>query len=80
LRGAGVVSASTRDATMQKLFDPVNGIGLSFTRNPMGASDLARFSYSYDDTCCDLNDVAPAATPTSSRSPSRPSSSARASR
>jgi glucosylceramidase len=56
LRGAGVVSASTRDATMQKLFDPVNGIGLSFTRNPMGASDLARFSYSYDDTCCDLND------------------------
>jgi len=56
LRGSGAVSASTRDATMQKLFDPVNGIGLSFTRNPMGASDLARFSYSYDDTCCDLND------------------------
>jgi glucosylceramidase len=56
LRGSGVVSANTRDATMQKLFDPVNGIGLSFTRNPMGASDLARFSYSYDDTCCDLTD------------------------
>ncbi len=25
------------------------GIGLSFIRNPMGASDLARFHYSYDD-------------------------------
>ncbi len=41
---------------MKDLFDPVNGIGLSFVRNPMGASDLARFNYSYDDTCCDLND------------------------
>jgi glucosylceramidase len=27
LRGSGALSASTRDATMQKLFDPVNGIG-----------------------------------------------------
>ena len=34
---------------MQKLFDPVNGIGLGFLRNPMGASDLARNSYTYDD-------------------------------
>src|SRR5258708_12838447 len=34
---------------MTKLFDPVNGIGLDFLRNPMGASDLARYSYSYDD-------------------------------
>jgi glucosylceramidase len=46
---------------MQKLFDPVNGIGLAFTRNPMGASDLARFNYSYDDTCCNLNDFSLAA-------------------
>ncbi|MEV4757201.1 ricin-type beta-trefoil lectin domain protein [Micromonospora sp. NPDC049559] len=56
LRGSGILSASTRDTVMRNLFDPVNGIGLSFTRNPMGASDLARFSYTYDDTCCDLND------------------------
>jgi glucosylceramidase len=56
LRGSGALSAATRDAVMQKLYDPVNGIGLSFTRNPMGSSDLARSSYSYDDTCCDLND------------------------
>jgi glucosylceramidase len=55
LRGSGVVNASTRDAVMRKLFDPVNGIGLSFVRNPMGSSDLARSSYSYDDSCCDLN-------------------------
>jgi len=38
-----------RDATMKALFDPVNGIGLDFLRNPMGASDLARYNYSYDD-------------------------------
>jgi glucosylceramidase len=56
MRGSGALTAATRDATMQKLFDPVNGIGLSFIRNPMGSSDLARSSYSYDDTCCDLND------------------------
>jgi glucosylceramidase len=56
LRGSGAVSQATRDSVMQKLFDPVNGIGVSFTRNPMGSSDLARSSYSYDDTCCDIND------------------------
>jgi glucosylceramidase len=53
LRGGGIVSETTRNDVMRKLFDPVNGIGLAFTRNPMGASDLARFTY---DTCCDLND------------------------
>jgi glucosylceramidase len=34
---------------MQSLFDRTNGIGVSFLRNPMGASDLARSHYSYDD-------------------------------
>ncbi len=34
---------------MRKLFSPSEGIGLSFLRNPMGASDLARFGYTYDD-------------------------------
>jgi glucosylceramidase len=56
MRGSGALTASTRDAVMRKLFDPVEGIGLSFVRNPMGSSDLARYSYSYDDTCCDLSD------------------------
>lgn len=37
IHGSGALSASTRDAVMRQLFDPVNGIGLSFTRNPMGA-------------------------------------------
>jgi glucosylceramidase len=56
MRGSGALTASTRDAVMRKLFDPAEGIGLGFVRNPMGSSDLARYSYSYDDTCCDLSD------------------------
>jgi glucosylceramidase len=55
LNSSNTISAATRDQVMRDLFDPVNGIGLAFVRNPMGASDLARFNYSYDDTCCDLN-------------------------
>ncbi|MFC4006467.1 ricin-type beta-trefoil lectin domain protein [Nonomuraea purpurea] len=56
LRG-GPVSAATRDAVMRKLFSPAEGIGLSFVRNPIGASDLSRPGMvSLDDTCCDLND------------------------
>jgi glucosylceramidase len=55
MNSSGALSAATRDATMQKLFDPVNGIGLSFLRNPMGASDLARYSYTYDDGGADPN-------------------------
>jgi len=49
MSGSGALSAATRTATMQKLFDPNTGIGLSFLRNPMGASDLARGDYTYDD-------------------------------
>jgi glucosylceramidase len=49
MNSSGALSQATRDDTMRKLFDPVNGIGLSFLRNPMAASDLARYSYSYDD-------------------------------
>ena len=45
------VVTSTREQVMQALFDPVSGIGLSFLRNPMGASDFTctREPYSYDD-------------------------------
>ncbi|WP_433893908.1 ricin-type beta-trefoil lectin domain protein [Streptomyces sp. CA-111067] len=49
LNSSGALSAATRNSVMQKLFDPVNGIGLDFLRNPMGASDLARGNYTYDD-------------------------------
>ncbi|MEU6078456.1 lectin [Micromonospora sp. NPDC047074] len=53
----GPISAATRDAVMRKLFSPTEGIGLSFVRNPIGASDLSRPGHvSLDDTCCDLND------------------------
>lgn len=56
LRG-GPISAATRDAVMRRLFHPTDGIGLSFVRNPIGASDLSRPGHvSLDDTCCDLND------------------------
>ncbi|BCJ69004.1 lectin [Polymorphospora rubra] len=56
LNSSNTVSTATRDRVMRELFHPVDGIGLAFVRNPMGASDLARFNYSYDDTCCDLGD------------------------
>ena len=49
LNSSGALSAATRDSVMTSLFSPTSGIGLGFVRNPMGASDLARSSYSYDD-------------------------------
>jgi glucosylceramidase len=49
MNSSGALSAATRADTMQKLFSPTAGIGVGFLRNPMGASDLARFNYSYDD-------------------------------
>src|SRR6267142_1440246 len=44
-----VLPASSLPAVMRSLFDRTQGIGVSFLRNPMGASDLARTVYSYDD-------------------------------
>lgn len=38
-----------RKATLEMLFDPKKGIGLSVLRQPMGASDFALNHYSYDD-------------------------------
>jgi len=49
MNSSGALTSATRTTVMQKLFDPSTGIGLSFLRNPMGASDLARFDYTYDD-------------------------------
>ncbi len=49
LNSSGALTAATRDDTMRKLFSPTDGIGLSFVRNPMGSSDLARYGYTYDD-------------------------------
>ncbi|GAA2743810.1 ricin-type beta-trefoil lectin domain protein [Kitasatospora cinereorecta] len=58
LNSSGALSAATRDATMRKLFSPTDGIGLSFVRNPMGASDLARYGYTYDDQPAGASDPA----------------------
>src|SRR5215207_2663260 len=45
-----VASPAGRAAAMNNLFTRTGaGIGVSFVRNPMGASDLARSHYSYDD-------------------------------
>src|SRR5215470_19210486 len=56
MNSSGALSATTRNQVMTALFSPTSGIGLDFTRNPMGASDLARGNYTFDSTCCDLND------------------------
>ena len=44
------MSGSQRNTVMQNLFDPKQGIGISFVRIPMGASDFSiNGPYSYDD-------------------------------
>ena len=43
------LTAAQRDEVMRKLFDPKSGIGISFVRVPIGASDLSRNHYSYDE-------------------------------
>ena len=44
------LSPSQQSSLMQQLFSPTGGIGLSFLRQPMGASDFAvNGNYSYDD-------------------------------
>lgn len=40
---------SASDAMLRELFDPKTGLGLSFMRVPMGASDFSSTHYSYDD-------------------------------
>lgn len=45
-----VATPADRESAMSKLFTrDGNGIGLSFMRNPIGASDMARSQYSFDD-------------------------------
>ena len=44
------MNTSQRNDLMKRLFDPANGIGISFVRIPMGASDFSvNGPYSYDD-------------------------------
>jgi glucosylceramidase len=45
-----IASSPHRDAIMRDLFDPHRGLGLSYLRQPMGASDfVAGDHYTYDD-------------------------------
>ena len=60
------VPASQLNSVMTSLFNRSNGIAIGFVRNPMGASDLARFIYSYQDSSAgqfsiahDLADIVP---------------------
>ncbi len=48
-----VYNSPLRNTIMTKLFDPTQGIGLDFLRQPIGASDFARSVYSYDDGASD---------------------------
>ena len=43
------LSRAQRDQLMQELFSQTSGIGLSFTRLTIGASDFSRSHYSFDD-------------------------------
>src|SRR5437899_6120195 len=43
------LTAAQREALLQELFGPSPGLGLSFTRLTMGASDFSLHQYSYDD-------------------------------
>lgn len=43
------VPSNNIGAVMTNLFNRTSGIGISFVRNPMGASDIARYDYTYDD-------------------------------
>lgn len=43
------MTSSQREALLQELFSRPNGLGLTFMRIPMGASDFSLNDYSYDD-------------------------------
>jgi len=45
----GILSDSARQQLMKDLFDPVDGIGLSLLRQPMGTSDFRWADYTYND-------------------------------
>jgi glucosylceramidase len=52
------LSPAQRNALLQDLFSPTSGIGLSFTRLTIGASDFSRSHYSFDDVPTGERDTA----------------------
>lgn len=49
------LNPAERQAVLADLFDPETGIGLSYLRQPMGASDFRLQEYSYDDLPVGVN-------------------------
>ncbi|NUO37589.1 MAG: glycosyl hydrolase [Gemmatimonadaceae bacterium] len=54
----GRLPSAQRDTILRELFGPEPGIGLSFVRVPMGASDFSTRHYSYDDVPAGARDTA----------------------
>jgi glucosylceramidase len=52
------MDAATRAATLRKLFDPIDGIGISYLRLTIGASDFSLSDYTYDDLPANQEDFA----------------------
>jgi glucosylceramidase len=50
-----IYNSSARTSVMNALFNPSSGIGLSFLRQPLGASDFSLNFYTYDDGAADPN-------------------------
>jgi glucosylceramidase len=50
---SNVYNSSARNTIMNALFSPTSGIGLSWLRQPIGASDFSLNFYSYDDGSAD---------------------------
>lgn len=48
-----VFNSPRRDEIMNALFNPVSGVGLSWLRQPVGATDFSRSFYTYDDGAAD---------------------------
>lgn len=51
------MDANQRTALLQELFDSTTGLGLSFTRLTIGASDFSRTHYSFDDVPAGQTDL-----------------------
>lgn len=52
------LDSTARERLLQELFSPDSGIGLSFVRVPIGASDFSRTHYSLDDAPTGARDTA----------------------
>jgi glucosylceramidase len=49
----GTMPTSNKNALITELFSPTSGIGISFVRLPIGASDFSRTAFTFDDGSAD---------------------------